>query len=266
MALDGLSLFDSANLIKRFKEPRIHFLYFHHIFEDEKIPFDKLVARLSENHTFITHSEAVERLIMGDIDQPYITWSSDDGLKSNMDAAEILEKYGASCCFYVNPDSIGLTNYDEIKKFCAERLNMPPTEFMNWDDLRVLVDNGHEIGSHTMRHDSVNEMEIEAFKKDLKQSKEILQEHCGPIKHFAYPYGKYEYFTNEAFDAVFEMGYESCSTAVRGCHFTDSNGLAKEELFIRRDQIIAAWKGSHIDYFISQSVKNMAPENNLVPY
>lgn len=266
IALDGLSLLDNAHLKQRLEAPRIHFLYFHHIFEDEKAPFDELVSRLAENHTFISHSEAVERLVHGKVDKPYIAWSSDDGLKSNLDAAEILDRYGASCCFFVNPDSIGLVDYKEIQRFCSERLNMPPTEFMNWNDLGTLIKNGHEIGSHTMRHDFVNQMEIRAFKKDLEESKQILENRCGPIKHFAYPYGKFEYFTKDAFDAVFEMGYDSCSTAVRGCHYTNAIGLEKEKLFIRRDQIIAAWKGSHIDYFISQSVKNMVPENNLIPY
>ena len=256
----------SATYQDSFKVPRIHFLYFHHVFEDEKKPFEKLVSRLADAHTYISHSEAVERLIMGDVDRPYICWSSDDGFKNNLDAAQILQKYGASCCFYVNPYSIGMTDFKAIEKFCTERLVMPPVEFMNWDDLNFLIQNGHEIGSHTMKHDFVYEMNLDAFKKDLQQSKDILEKHCGPIKHFAYPYGKFEYFTEQAFDAVFEAGYDSCSTAVRGCHFTDSNGLPKEKLFIRRDQIIAAWKGSHIDYFISQSVKNMAPENNLVPY
>ncbi len=265
-ALDGLSLLESSSIENRFHEPRIHFLYFHHIFKDEKVPFERLVSRLAKTHTYISHSEAVERLISGNVDRPYISWSSDDGFKNNLDAAQILQNHGASCCFFVNPYSIGLTDFNAIAEFCKERLVMPPVEFMNWGDLDVLLQNGHEIGSHTLKHDFVQQMAIEDFKKDLRESKHVLEKHCGPIRHFAYPYGKFEYFTQEAFEAVFEAGYDSCSTAVRGCHFTDTEGISKEKLFIRRDQIIAAWKGSHIDYFISNSVKNMVPENNVVPY
>lgn len=266
VALDGLSLIGGDGLLERFKQPRVHFLYFHHIFQDEKVPFKQLVAKLSKTHTFISHSEAVNRLVEGNVDKPYISWSSDDGLKSNLDAAEVLDEFGASCCFFINPSTIGLKDFDQIKDFCLEKLDMPPTEFMTWNDIEVLLKNGHEIGSHTMYHHAVVDMAIEDFKNDLKESKQIIEEKCGPIHHFAYPFGKFQYFSQAAFDAVFEMGYSSCSTAVRGSHYTNEKGIDRNQLFIRRDQIIAAWKASHIDYFISQSVKKMQPQNNLTPY
>ncbi len=266
VALDTLSFFSKSERQKRLQEPRIHFLYFHHIFSDEKTKFDRLVAELSETHTFISHSEAVERLLTNRIDKPYISWSSDDGFKNNLDAASILNKYSSSCCFFVNPFSIGLNDYNEIQKFCDEKLIMPPIEFMNWQDLKDLLDDGHEIGAHTLEHDAVNKMELNTFKKDLIECKAVLEENCGTtIAHFAYPYGKFQNFSKEAYDAVFEAGYTSCSTAVRGCHKTFGKSFAANELFIRRDQVIAAWNKEHINYFMSNSVKDCEFEDNLLP-
>ncbi|GGG42556.1 hypothetical protein GCM10011414_10170 [Croceivirga lutea] len=265
IALDTLSIANSLVRDTYLIQPRIHFLYFHHVFEDEKLNFERLVATLSKTHTFISHSEAIHRLTNNTVDKPYITWSSDDGFKNNLDAGEILTKYGASCCFFVNPHSIGLTDYDMIKEFCKVKLEMPPIEFMTWKDCNDLIDEGHEIGSHTLFHDMVSKMSIPNFKKDLKESKDILETHCGEIKHFAFPYGKFECFSKEAFEAVFEMGYESCSTAVRGSHMTFGKTLERDKLFIRRDQIIAAWNFNHILYFMTKSVKSSTYEDNFIP-
>ena len=265
LALDGLAMLSTLQKEKYFAQPRIHFLYFHHIFEDEISNFEKLVATLSKSHTFISHSEAVHRLTTNQVDKPYISWSSDDGFKNNLDAAKILDTYNASCCFYVNPYSIGLTDYEKIKTFCAEQLIMPPVEFLTYDDLRDLIQRGHEIGAHTVKHEAVNEMSLVYFKEDLKNCKETLEEQCGPIKHFAYPYGQYANFSKAAFEAVFEAGYSSCSTAVRGCHQTFNESIAQNELFIRRDQVIAAWSLKHIEHFMVKSVQNCRKENNFIP-
>ena len=59
------------------KRARVQFLYIHHIFKDEENSFDELFLNY---HTFISHSEAVNRVINGHIDKPYISISSDDGL------------------------------------------------------------------------------------------------------------------------------------------------------------------------------------------
>ncbi|PCE62614.1 polysaccharide deacetylase family protein [Sediminicola luteus] len=265
LALDGLALLNRFGLDRQLKTPRIHFLYFHHIFKDEERPFESLVSNLAKDHEFISYSEAADRIQKGNVDRPYICWSSDDGFKNNLAAAAILERYGASCCFFVNPSTIGLTEYEKIKSFCHEKLNVPPISFLNWEDVDLLLKNGHEIGGHTMYHDMVAAMPLEAFEDDLLETKKILESKCGQIKHFAYPYGGFQHFTPQAFETVFEEGYETCASAVRGCHIVDQSGMPKNKLLIRRDQIIAAWNPKHIAYFIGNSVKKMQLVNNSYP-
>lgn len=266
IALDGLSIFQKIESNSYLLEPRIHFLYFHHIFKDEKKKFDVLVSKLAQAHTFISHSEAVERLVTNKVDRPYISWSSDDGFKNNLDAAEILDKYGASCCFFVNPYSIGLRKFDAIEAFCREKLNMPPIEFLDWNEIRQLLESNHEVGAHTVYHDAVNNMDINTFENDLLECKTILEGQTGStVEHFAYPYGKFKYFNREAYERVFKMGYTSCSTAVRGCHKTFDTPIEPHSLLIRREQIIAAWDIKHIAYFMTKSVKGSTFKNNLLP-
>ena len=266
LTLDVLSLkqelFDAKAILKR---PRIQFLYFHHIFKDEAENFEKLVFYLSKHYKFISHSEAVDRLIKDEIDEPYIAWSSDDGIENNMLAAEILNKYGASCCFYINPASIGLTNFSEIKEFCKTKLEMPPVAFLNWAQVENLQKQGHEIGNHTFKHDKVSDLTHNQFKDDFIKADEELVRRCGRIKHFAYTYGKYEDFTKEAFNFVYDKGYESCTTAVRGCHINGNGPLQRNQIFLRRDQIIADWKLLHVRYFLMQSAKSADFSTNFLP-
>ena len=70
-------------------------------------------------------------MLSGNIDKPYISISLDDGFKNNLSAVKIMNKYGIKGCFFVNPDTIGLKDFSEVKSFCNNRLHCPPTEFMN---------------------------------------------------------------------------------------------------------------------------------------
>jgi len=248
-----------------YKKPRIHLLYIHHIFKDEVKNFDSLLQFLSKDHTFISHSEAVERIAEGKIDKPYISFSSDDGIKNNLKAAEILNKYNAKACFFINPKTIDLNSVAESTKFCADRLEMPPVEFLNWNDVNSLIEQGHEIGAHTMEHDDVAKLTPEAFKQDLLDCKEIITQKCGSVKHFAYTYGTYENFNKIAHDIVFETGYESCATGVRGAHISNGQKLEKNKILLRRDHIIGAWKLNHMKFFINQSALSANLENNFIP-
>lgn len=265
-ALDVLSFKDRfSDSQKVYSKPRIQFLYIHHIFDDEVKNFDRLLKILAKEHTFISHSEAVKRLLEGNVDKPYIAWSSDDGIKNNLTAAKILNEYGASACFFINPNSIDIKDVEKSKVFCETRLEMPPVEFLDWNDVDSLLKQGHEIGAHTMDHEDVATLNPEEFEQNLLQCKDILKEKCGEVRHFAYTYGKYSNFYKRAHELVFETGYDSCSTAVRGCHISDGSPMKKSDLLIRRDQIIGAWKLEHMLYFIKKSGMTATLDNNIIP-
>lgn len=265
IALTGLSkktqIINSGNLLEK---PRIQFLYVHHVFDDEIDKFRILLKKLSAHHSFIPYSEAVEKIINNNIDKPYIVISSDDGFLNNLNAVKVMDEFGIKGCFFVNPDTIGLTQYSEIKKFCHERLNFPPVKFLDWNDVENLLRNNHEIGSHTMGHIKISETEINEVEDNLYKSYEILNQKCGSVKHFAYPYGRFFHFNKSAFNIVFEIGYRSCATAERGCHITNAP-VHQEHLLLRRDHVICDWPLGHIMYFIYQNSKNALPKRNLYP-
>ena len=182
IALSGLSLKTMVPLWSRsFAKPRVQFLYIHHVFDDEISSFDKLLEILSKNHTFISYSNAVNRILSNDIDKPYISISSDDGFRNNLKAAEILDKYGAKGCFFINPDTIGLRDFSSIQAFCKSRLHFPPTEFLTWDDVHDLMKRGHEIGSHTIGHINVADTPLVEVEKNIHESRRLLIEKCGNV-------------------------------------------------------------------------------------
>jgi peptidoglycan/xylan/chitin deacetylase (PgdA/CDA1 family) len=234
--------------------PRVQMLFLHHIFEDEMEPFDRLLRELAQTHVFVSHSEAVRRILAGEHTEPCISFSSDDGLKNNLHAAEILERYGATACFYINPNSIGLSEPQQVAAFCRTRLEFPPAEFLDWNDVNALQARGHEIGAHTMDHINVAQTPIEAFREDLGLSRQVLLERCGVARHFAYPYGRYFHFSAAAMAEVFQAGFESCASAERGCH-TSEAPVVRDRLLLRRDQIVAGWPLAHNMYFIRRHAR-----------
>jgi peptidoglycan/xylan/chitin deacetylase (PgdA/CDA1 family) len=268
LMLSGISSFEKYTGSEAiFKTPRVQFLYLHHVFKDEEARLDTLLQKLSKHHTFIGYGEAVDRILQGKVDKPYITFSTDDGFRNNLQAAEILNRYGAKACFFVNPSIVGETDFETIASYCTNRLEFYPTEFLNWDDIAHIQAMGHEIGSHSMDHFNLAGLSEYAIVDDLKTSFDIIKQRCGVSAHFAFPFGRFHHFSNEAREICFKVGYTSCATAERGCHINHPVPLKQQELCILRDHIILGWNMDHIIYFfLANNVRQAKSANNLFPY
>ena len=263
LALTGLSFIANE---KYLDNPRIQFLYIHHLFKDEEKKLDLLLNRLSKNHEFISYSNAVGKILSGTIDKPYIAFSSDDGFQNNLRAAEILNEYNAKACFFINPGIVGETDFDSIKKYCTETLSFVPVSFLNWDEIAQLQKWGHEIGSHTMKHMNIAKATAQEINDDMQQTFQILNNRCGRVKHFAFPYGRFYHFSSIGRKAVFDAGFMSCATAERGCHINTLSPISNTELCIRRDHTVLGWDINHILYFLINNAKNASINNNVYPH
>lgn len=265
-ALDLLGLKTKVAPSKKLWEtPRVQLIYIHHIFEDEREGFRNMLKLFAEHFTFISYSDAVNKILTGQMDKPYMAFSSDDGFKNNLIAAEVLEEFGTTACFFLNPGTIGLTDPDQIQSHCTSRLHFPPVEFLSWAEIYNLQKGGHEIGSHTVWHSKLSEVPIKETQEDLKQSKAMLEKECGPIDHFAYPYGRWFHFSKAALEATWEAGYKSCSSAERGCHLPTQN-VNPRQLVLRRDHLLANWPVNHMRYFVENNVKNSVIETQQYPF
>jgi peptidoglycan/xylan/chitin deacetylase (PgdA/CDA1 family) len=90
--------------------------------------------------------------------------------------APILEAYGARGTYYV---TAGLMNSSN---------QLGPLFHRN--DLSLLVEHGHELGTHTYSHRSCREVSTKAFREDIERGKRAVEDFAGHDSiNFAYPYG-----------------------------------------------------------------------------
>jgi len=240
------------NWIQTLKTPRVQFLYLHYVFDDQVQAFRRLLDALGRDHQFISYTEAVQRVQHGEVDRPYITFSFDDGLKNCLQAAQLLNEYEAKACFFVCPQAVEAERYSKKKAFASRRLNLPPVDFMSWNDLEQLKREGHEIGAHTVSHPCLSELSQGKVEEEINRSAQVLRDRLGEIAHFAWPYGRFSHFNAAAARVVLDADFSSCASAERGCHV--HGNVSRQNLCIRRDHIVASWSLSHTLAFLVSNI------------
>lgn len=245
--------------------PRVHFVYLHHVFDDEIPNFRRTLEEIARTHQFVSYSKAVELVYSGRIDRPYACISFDDGLKTTKDASRVLDELGISGCFFVCPAIVGESDREMVRRFAETRLHYPPMDVLSWDDVEDMMARGHEIGSHTYSHPNMGEVSVEQAIDELQLSSEALKRRLGGVKHFAWPSGKWETFSARAGKAVFDLGYESCASAIRGCHMPRDHGVRPRDVCLRRDHIMGSWPLHHNMYFLARSVLRAADKDYQWP-
>ncbi len=110
--------------------------------------------------------------------EPIVTVTFDDGWESVYTAGlPILQKYGVKTTQYILTGVFDNTSYMSIKQ------------------IKSMQAAGHEIGSHTIDHPDLTQLDEEQLIEQLRQSRDDLQKHFGPIKDFTSPYGAYNAHT-----------------------------------------------------------------------
>jgi peptidoglycan/xylan/chitin deacetylase (PgdA/CDA1 family) len=85
---------------------------------------------------------------------------------------------------------------------------------MNWKQLQELVQDGHEIGSHSMSHPILPGCSEDQIFDEVNQSRQILQARLNiPVESFCYPNGNYDTRTLKALQ---QAGYHQAVTTQWG--------------------------------------------------
>jgi peptidoglycan/xylan/chitin deacetylase (PgdA/CDA1 family) len=112
---------------------------------------------------------------------PLISFTFDDVPESAYtDGAAILEQHGIRGTFYVAAGTCGIVN--------------PETNWrvIDWEQVRALHDQGHEIGCHTFSHARVDMLDSESMEEECRRNANSLRDLCPDLRltNFCYPYGQ----------------------------------------------------------------------------
>ncbi|MBI4369990.1 MAG: polysaccharide deacetylase family protein [Elusimicrobia bacterium] len=172
--------------------------------------------------------------------RPSLLFSFDDGFSSNWHLArQFLNPLGIKAVFFVCPALIELPP-DEQRRAIEERIfdgqehRMAHEELalMDLRQLEDLMNSGHSIGSHTLRHARLPLLAEAQKTEEIVSSAQWLKRRLGrPADWFAYPFGDIGSIDGESLRLIGET-YAYCCSGVRGRNDEGTNplGLRRQSL------------------------------------
>jgi len=135
----------------------------------------------------------------------------DDGYENNLHfALPVLKHYGFTSTCYVVASLVGKRNsWDEER-------GVPQVPLMTEIQLQDWVDAGQEVGSHTLTHPKLPDLDFSMQAAEIsnsRQSLEAIVTQINGVRHFCYPYGG---FNQTSIECVKDAGYATATTTVRG--------------------------------------------------
>ena len=230
----------------------VRFPYYHHVFDDERLGFARQLGYLRGFGDFVSVDDVVSLLDSGAaIDGRYFCITFDDGFKNNLtNAVPILLDHGAVAAFFVAAGYIGLDvekDRDNLLDFFDHGKTL--MEFLDWDDCRKMALAGMTIGSHTVNHARMADLNDAAAESELANSKKMIEYNLGrPCEHFCSPFGipGRDFNIERDPDLAKQAGFRSMSTTERGATRQGDNPYR-----IRRDHTLANWGNHQLRYFLS---------------
>lgn len=147
--------------------------------------FEKQMSCLVNNgYRVISIAELLQCIENNFFPEKPVVITIDDGFKSVYNLAHpVLKKYELPATIFLYTD------------FIANNPNQ-----LSWQEIKEMIDNNIEIGSHTLSHCNLLNMKqsethmdyLKRIEREISLSKLILEKHTGvPVQSFAYPYGVY---------------------------------------------------------------------------
>ncbi len=109
---------------------------------------------------------------MPSVDERVICIVFDDGWKSHLETAGILESYNFNATYTIITSYIGYPAY------------------MDWADIAAVAQKGNDIVSHTQTHSNLSAVDAETLRAELEDSRAILRSKGYAADVLIYPYGE----------------------------------------------------------------------------
>jgi len=142
----------------------------------------------------------------GELTEPTVFITFDDGFRDNHETAlPLLREYGfGGFCFVLPPllDDGAPLAWPEV---AADQRRFGETmRSLTWPLVEEMREGGFEIGSHTLTHPHLTELEPERLRQELADSRARIAERLGSCDVLAYPFGEWN---AEVAAAAGECGY-----------------------------------------------------------
>ena len=177
--------------------------------------FEKQMKFLKENKYNVITLEDFVKMIRNGKRVPHKTLAItfDDGLKNNFTKAyPVLKKYNLPATIFVVTDFIGKEN------------------FLSWEDIKAMSPDIITIGSHTMSHSWLPDLDDNYLRKELSGSKDVIEKMTDrKVNVLSYPLGG---FNELAKKIVKETGYIGAVTTNPG-----KNSAANDPYALKRTRI-----------------------------
>ena len=110
--------------------------------------------------------------------------------------------------------------------------------FMGWEHAEALLTEGMEIGSHTLTHPILSQLENEQHRAEIVDSKKVLEERLNcTINSIAYPVGRYYCYNENSIEYTAVAGYKVGFNNEPGFHRSISNSLDLNRFCVASDDI-----------------------------
>jgi peptidoglycan/xylan/chitin deacetylase (PgdA/CDA1 family) len=155
-----------------------------------------------------TYSRVVERLQGHEPLNGELSITFDDGYADNAELAlDVLRRWKLPATFFVS------TGFMETNEQTAwDKDAKVESRWMSWAQVKGLIEQGHEIGAHTVSHANLGELGGAEVTAELRRSIDDLVERTGITPaHFAIPYGRAFKSLAETVAIARQLGFRSVS-------------------------------------------------------
>lgn len=209
--------------------PVYRFLTYHRIPAEQRMAFGGQLDRLAHRHHFVAPAEFENR--EGKADRLNLLLTFDDGyLEWETTVLRALRKRDLKAVFFVNPDFVGLSS-EEAKQYCRRHLTLRPASPVTDDGIQRLLNQGHTLGNHLLKHADLRECEDpDRMEEVFEQSQRAFEERFNSRPDWvAYPFGDY-FRAPETIREVAAQYFDYGTTLVPGYNRSDT-----PRLFLHRD-------------------------------
>lgn len=182
--------------------------FIYHRFDEARYPSTNISSEIFRDQLDYLKNNGIEVISLGEIAERLqagrslpehaVALCADDSYRSfSAVAMPLVRKYGFPITLFVNTGAVGTPGY------------------LGWDELKVLVEQGVEIGNHTTTHPYLVELadgeDFESWRqrvrRDIVKAQDDFETHLGIRPElFAYPYGEY---SDAVVTIIKELGFKA---------------------------------------------------------